>query len=199
MILYDYWRSSASYRVRIALSLKGLSYQKVAVNLLESEHLAAEHLGRNALGRVPVLVDGDLTLTQSGAILEYLNGLCGPDLWPEDRIKCRELVDLIACDIHPICNLGTVKAVCETAGRNVKVEWMVRAMQSGLDALEVLCPAPVGGWAFGHPSMFEVYLVPQMYNASRWGMDLTQWPKLSEINSVAVDLDEFRFAAPVGA
>ena len=196
MILYDYWRSSASYRVRIALNLKGIACNRVQVNLLQNEHKAAEHLTRNPLGRVPVLEHDGQVLTQSGAILEYLDGF-GESLWPDDRLKCRELVDLIACDIHPICNLGTVKAVCEAAGRDIKIEWMVAHMQTGLDALEKLCPLPTNGWAFGKPSMFEVYLVPQLFNASRWSMNVDQWPKLAEICRSAEHLSAFKNAAPV--
>lgn len=195
MILYDYWRSSASYRVRIALELMGLEYQCKPINLLAGEHQQAKHMARNPLGRVPVLEHRGQRVTQSGAILEYLDSL-SPGLWPTDRIKCRELVDLIACDIHPICNLGIVKSVVAEAGRDIKVEWMTRHMQVGLDALEVLCPTPIEGWAFGRPSMFEIYLVPQIYNAKRWGMDVSQWAKLNEIATTASHCSAFIAAEP---
>ena len=196
MILYDYWRSSASYRVRIALNLKGLEFSSQPVDLLTGAHKSADHLELNPLGRVPVLVDSDVSLTQSGAILQYLERY-GDSLWPQNRERCQELVEIIACDIHPICNLGTVKAVCQAAGKDLKVEWMVAHMQTGLDALERLCPEPQGSFCFGaKPSMFEVYLVPQLYNAQRWGMDINQWPKLARLNAECSILGAFKAAHP---
>ncbi len=196
MILYDYWRSSASYRVRIALNLKGLEFESRPVDLLAGAHKSPDHLKLNPLGRVPVFVDHDVSLTQSGAILQHLERY-GSSLWPENRARCQELVDIIACDIHPICNLGTVKAVCQAAGEDIKVQWMVTHMKIGLDALEAVCPEPQGPFCFGaQPSMFEVYLIPQLYNAQRWGMDIEHWPKLARLQAECSPLEAFAAAHP---
>ncbi len=140
-VLYDYFRSSASYRVRIALNLAGIEYETVSVNLLENDHRGPDHLARNPQGLVPVLdIDGQ-RLTQSLAILEYLNnsrdlGLLPPD--PAQRAKVQALAYCLAVDVHPVCNLSVVRHAADIAGgQDGQVEnWMRHFIRPGLVAFE---------------------------------------------------------------
>jgi maleylacetoacetate isomerase len=139
-VLYDYWRSSASYRVRIALAMLGIDYRTVSVDLLAAAHKTPEHLARNPQGKVPVLdIDGHV-LTQSLAIIEYLHETRpGSTVLPADpvgRQRVRALSDAIAMDIHPICNTGTINHVMEltSGGNDVRVAWMQKFIGEGLAA-----------------------------------------------------------------
>ncbi len=142
--LYDYWRSSASYRVRIALNLKGLDFETVTVDLLKGEQKAAENLHRNPQGLVPSLDLGGDMMTQSLAIIEYLDELHpSPALMPttaRERARVRTLSHAIAMDIHPVCNLGVVQRIVELAGgdEQIKVNWMREFISKGLGAFEEL-------------------------------------------------------------
>ncbi|APG85972.1 maleylacetoacetate isomerase [Sinorhizobium americanum] len=203
-VLYDYWRSSASYRVRIALNLVGEDYRSVPVDLLARAHRAPEHLARNPQGLVPVLdIDGE-RLTQSLAIVEYLAetrtaGL----LLPADAIgrqRVRALSHAIAMDIHPVCNLGVVAHVMASAtdGEAVRLAWMQKFIGEGLAAFERLLDHPsTGSFCHGEsPSMADICLVPQLYNARRWQVDLSCCPRLVAIDARCAEIDAFARAHP---
>ncbi|MTI16149.1 maleylacetoacetate isomerase [Rhodobacteraceae bacterium RKSG542] len=203
-VLYDYWRSSASYRVRIGLNHKGISYDAVKVDLLSGEHRGAEHLARNPQGLVPVLEIDGKRFSQSLAILEYLDEVQPqPAFLPEDaegKARVRQLAHAIAMDIHPVCNLGVVKRVQELAGGDdaVKVSWMKEFMSKGLLAFEELLNTPqTGQFCYGDEvSLADICLVPQMYNARRWGVDLSKMRKLTAIADRAAELPAFKAAYP---
>lgn len=185
--LFDYWRSSASYRVRIALNLAGIDYDTVPVDLLGGVHRSEAHRERNPQGLVPVLdIDGH-RFTQSLAIIEYLNetrslGLLPAD--PAERARARALAQAIAVDIHPICNLHVVAHVnALVPGDSVKQDWMSHFIRPGLEAFEALLAGfeqrPFcTGEAIG---LADICLAPQIYNARRWSVSLDG---LWRINSV---------------
>lgn len=188
-VLYDYWRSSASYRVRIGLNMAGIAWRSVPVNLLAAEHRAPEHMARNPQGLVPVLEIDGLRLTQSLAILEYLDETRSLGLMPADapgRARVRALAHAIAMEIHPVCNLSVARAAVEASGGALTTEaWMRRVMGPGLAAVEALLDHPATG-AFCHgdrPTLADLCLVPQLYNARRWGVDLAPLPRLAAIDA----------------
>ncbi len=188
-VLFDYWRSSASYRVRIALNMLGLHHSCVPVDLLSGEHKQPDHLTRNPQGLVPALsIDGHM-LTQSLAIIEYLSET-RPDatLLPADplgRHRVRALSYAIAMDIHPVCNLGVVFHVMQQASDPdaARSTWMRKFIGEGLAAFERLLDHPAtGGFCHGEkPSMADICLVPQIYNARRWNVDLTACARTAAI------------------
>jgi maleylacetoacetate isomerase len=184
--LYDYWRSSASYRVRIALNLLRLPYTAVPVNLLERAQKAPAHLARNPQGLVPTLEIDGLILTQSLAIIEYLNDTHG-GLLPVDapgRARVRALSHAVAMEIAPICNLSVRNHVASlTGGAFSADDWQRHYMTAGLDSLERMLDAPQTG-VFCHEdtvSMADLCLVPQVYNARRAGLDVTSWRTIARI------------------
>jgi maleylacetoacetate isomerase len=201
-VLYDYWRSSASYRVRIALNLKGLPYQAVAVNLLTGQHRSPEHLARNPQGSVPALDIDGLRLTQSLAIIEYLDEtrperpLLLSD--PAGRARVRALAHVIAMEIHPICNLSVANRIAELGGDAARLEWMRQHIDRGLTAFEALLARP-GTGPFCHgdaPGLADCCLVPQLYNARRWHLDPATWPTIARIEAACVELPAFAAAHP---
>ena len=202
--LYDYWRSSASYRVRIALNLKGLAYDQVVVNLLAGEHRADAHRARSPIGYVPALeIDGQM-MTQSMAILEYLEASYpDPALLPADpaeAARLRAITYAIAMDIHPICNLNVTNhhAAAFDGDDSAKDAWMVHFMTRGLAAVEVMADHPRTG-AFLHgeaPGMADCVLVPQLYNARRRNMDLADMPRLAAIEEACLAHPAFAAAVP---
>jgi maleylacetoacetate isomerase len=203
--LYSYWRSSASYRVRIALNLKGLHYEVIPVNLLVGEHVQPEFDARNPQHMVPVLMHGERVMRQSLAILEWLEEtfeggyslLAGPK---RDRARIRAISHLIASDIAPINvlrvvnYLGTVHHFDDAA----KHAWMLHWMKEGFDALEVLLDNPsTGAFCEGdEPTMADCCLIPQIYNAKRWQMDLSAYPRMLAIYAHAMGFKEFSDAVP---
>jgi len=203
-VLFDYWRSSASYRVRIALNLLGIEYDAVAVNLLKQEHKSPEHVARNPRGAVPVLdIDGQ-RLTQSLAIVEYLHETrARSTLLPPDapgRARVRALADAIAMDIHPVCNLGPTGYVMELTGGGdaVRKAWMQKFIGEGFAALEILLDHPATG-RFCHgdtPTMADLCLVPQLYNAVRWEVDLSAMPRIVAIGKACDSIEAFARAYP---
>lgn len=202
VILYDYWRSSASYRVRIALNLAGISYHSVPVDLLKREHKSAEHLARNPQGLVPALfIDGHL-LTQSLAIIDYLSEAHGLNVLPGghlDRTRVRAIAHAIAMDIHPVCNLGVVNQVIALAGNpdETRSAWMKKFIGEGLAAVETMMSILPGPLCFGEvPTLADICLVPQIYNANRWGIDLSNMPRISEAERCLAEIPAFRNAAP---
>jgi maleylacetoacetate isomerase len=201
-ILYDYWRSSASYRVRIALNLAGIDYQSVPVSLLKQEHRAPEYLALNPQGLVPALfIDGQL-LTQSLAIIEYVSETRGANFLPQnplDRARVRALAHAIAMDIHPVCNLSVVNyaaSLTDTPEETTKA-WMQKFIGRGLAALEVMLQQAPGPLCFGStPSLADICLVPQVYNAKRWEVDLGAMPRILSIVGQLTKIDTFARSAP---
>ena len=184
--LYDYWRSSASYRVRMALNLLGVGFEAIPVDLLQAEQVGAANMARNPQGLVPsVEIDG-LTLTQSLAIIEYLNDTRG-GLLPADaagRARVRALSYAVAMEIHPICNLRVGRYVeAVSAGAITMAGWQKKFIGEGLAAVEGLLTHPATG-RFCHGdqiTMADLCLLPQVYNARRWEVDVTSYVQICRI------------------
>ncbi|WP_428152986.1 maleylacetoacetate isomerase [Brevundimonas sp.] len=203
MILHGYWRSGASYRVRIALNLKGLGYDLAAHDLRKGEQKTAAYLALNPQGMVPALQDGDLIVTQSPAILEWLEETHPePALLPRaanDRAAVRAMAALIGCDIHPLNNLRVLKALRSTfdADQATVDAWAAQWIAPGFDALEALIARHGGAWCFGDaPTLADCYLIPQLYSARRFNMDLSAWPRLLAIEATAQAHSAFASAHP---
>lgn len=202
MILHGYFRSSASYRVRIALNLKGLAVQHVSHHLRKGEQTAPDYLALNPQGVVPTLVtdDGDI-LTQSMAILEWLEeSYPTPPMLPADKLlraKIRAFADIIACDVHPVQNLKVLRKVGYlTASEQAANEWAKWVNEEGLDVCEKLA-AGDSRFAFGdEPTLADICLVPQLANARRFGCDLARWRRLMAIEAACNALPAFADAAP---
>ena len=203
IVLYDYWRSSASYRVRIALQTLGLAYESVPIDLLASAHKDPSYLKINPQGLVPSLRIDGRTLTQSLAIIEYLaetrpEGRFLPDT-AAGRQRVRALSYAVAMDIHPICNLHVVSHVARLAGKeSARKEWMIKFIGSGLHALEQMLDDPAAGrFCFGDtPTMADFCLVPQVYNARRWGIEMSPFPRVARIGDECNALPAFKAAHP---
>ena len=201
MQLYSYFRSSAAYRVRIALNLKGIDHGVIPVNLVAGEQRGEDYRRHNPQGLVPSLVAGNSTLTQSTAILEWLEEQY-PDtpLYPEDtlhRAQVRALCQLIACDIHPLNNLRVLKYLKNELGQDEADvrQWYAHWVIEGFAALEPQLPAD--GFVNGDaPGMGEAYIVPQVYNARRFEVDLDAFPKLRALDERCAPLEAFQRARP---
>jgi maleylacetoacetate isomerase len=202
LILHSAWRASAPYRVRIALNLKGLAYAYAPVNLASGEQRQDAYRAVNRQSLVPALEVHGRILTQSLAIMEWLEETHpNPPLLPVDpldRATVRAMADIIACDIHPVNNLRILKSLAaigqdETA-RNA---WVARWVGEGFDALEPMVASCGKGWAFGAgPTMADCCLVPQVYNAQRFGVDLTPWPAITAVADAAAQHPAFAAAHP---
>ncbi len=205
MQLFDYFRSSASYRVRITLNLKGLDCEQVGVNLLKGEHKGEEHLTRNPQGFVPALaLDSSEVLTQSLAIIEYLEEVY-PEVavLPQDavgRARVRALAQLIACDIHPVDNLRVLKYLTGELGvsEEQKTRWYQHWIEEGFKALETrLSEKETGTFCHGDsPTLADICLAPQIFNAQRFNVDLTPFPRIMAIHQTFEALDAFKDARP---
>ena len=204
MTLHGYWRSSASYRVRIALALKGVEVKHVAVNLREGEQSEREHIARNPQGFVPVLeLEDGIRLTQSLAIMDYLDATFRkPSLMPSDAVLRSKILSaslIIASDIAPIQNLSVLKylrAEYEQGDDEVR-DWAQHWISRGFKALEQQASASDTRFLFtDRPMFFECCLIPQIYNARRFGVDMDRFPKLKEIDARCRDLPAFQMAAP---
>ena len=204
VILYDYWRSSASYRVRIALNLKGIAFDSVPVNLLDGSHQTEEHRRRNPQGFVPVLAIDGMMMTQSLAILEYLDTSAPqPPLLPTnpaEAARLRAIAYAIAMEIHPICNPSVVghHAAAFDGDADDKADWMRHFIDKGLRAVETLADHPTTG-PFLHgdaPGLADIVLVPQIYNARRWGVALVDMPRLVAVDAACRELPSFVAAEP---
>jgi maleylacetoacetate isomerase len=205
--LYGYWRSSASYRVRIGLELKGLHYESVPVNLLRDggEQRAARYRAINPQGLVPTLEDGPQRITQSLAILEYLEETAPePPLLPRgaaERARVRSLAQVVASDTHPLANLRVLQYLTEVLGRSPEERhaWIRHWLAQGLAACEALLAGHPATGRHCHgdaPTLADVCLVPQLYNARRFDCDLSGYPTLLRIEGACLALPAFVAAHP---
>jgi maleylacetoacetate isomerase len=201
IILYDYWRSSVSYRVRIVLNLKGVAYNSVPTSLLEGAHKAAEYVARNPQGFVPMLsIDGH-DLTQSLAIIDYLDAnYPGPKMVsssPADRAKTLAQALVIAADIHPVNNLRVLKYLKDKLGHDQAAidDWYRHWIVEGFTALEAMAPED-GLFGGDLPNLADVCLVPQMSNARRFDTPLEAFPKLLRIDAALTEMPAFKAAHP---
>lgn len=204
MILYGFAFSSASYRVRIALALKNVNATQINVKLRDGEHRQAEYLALNPQGFVPALrLDDGRVLTQSAAIIEYLEEtIPEPRLLPADpalRAEVRALCQLVACDIHPLNNLRVLRYLEGPLGlaQGARDTWYRHWVQAGFEALEQFLVRTAGRFCVGDsPSMADVYLVPQVFNARRFATDLAAFPRIVAIDAACRELPAFAGAAP---
>src|SRR3984893_13165978 len=204
--LFGYWRSSAPYRVRIALNLKRITARQVAVDLQAGEQKGEEHRARNPAGVVPVWRDADgFTLAQSLSIIEYLDEIYpDPPLLPGDprqKALCREIANTIACDIHPIGNLRVLEKLAADygAGDAARAAWKRHWIGpgAGCGAIEARLAAIAGRHAVGDQiTLADICLVPQVYNARRFGLDLAPYPGLAAADAAAREQPAFAAAAP---
>ncbi|GGB67311.1 maleylacetoacetate isomerase [Blastomonas aquatica] len=200
-VLFDYWRSSASYRVRIALNLKGIAYRAVATDLLTSQQKAPDYVARNPQGFVPMLhIDGH-DLTQSLAIIDYLDATRpDPRLLPADpaaRAATLARAMIIIADIHPVNNLRMLRYLkTDMAQEQAAIDdWYRHWVAEGFAALEALAP-DAGLFGGTQPDLTDVCLVPQMANARRFDLDLTLYPKLVRIDAELQAIPAFAAAHP---
>jgi maleylpyruvate isomerase len=207
MRLYTYFRSSAAYRVRIALNLKGLGYDAVPVHLLRGggEQLQDEYRKINPSGLVPTFQDDWITLTQSMAILEYLEDEHPQvPLLPKDavgRARVRELAQIVACDIHPVNNLRVLRYLKHDLelSEEAKSEWYRHWAAEGLAVMETLLARDPSAGPLCHgylPTIADCFLVPQVYNAQRHGVDVSVYPNIARIYAACAKLPPFVAAHP---
>ena len=205
MKLYDYFRSSAAYRVRIALNLKGLDAQREFVHLVKAQQRADTYLKVNPQGLVPTLVTDDVVLTQSLAIVEWLDEMQPePRLLPSsasERARVRAIALAIACDIHPLNNLRVLNYLTHTLGVSdeQKNGWYRYWVDVGFEALEQQLARDGATGAFCHgdaPTLADICLVPQVANARRYKVDLTPYPTIVRIDARCRELPAFAAAAP---
>ncbi|MDQ6701720.1 MAG: maleylacetoacetate isomerase [Pseudomonadota bacterium] len=202
--LFGYWRSSAAYRVRIALNLKRITARQVSVQLQLSEQKSEEHRARNPAGLVPVWRDPDgFTLAQSLAIIGYLDEIYpDPPLLPDDprqKAVCREIAYTIACDIHPVGNLRVLEKLTADygAGADTRAAWNRQWIGTGFGAIEARLAAAAGRHAVGNMiSLADICLVPQVYNARRARLDLAPYPRIAAADAAAREQPAFAAAAP---
>lgn len=207
LVLYGYWRSSAAYRVRIALNLKGLAYKLRPVHLLRDggEQHSEAFRQLNPQEQIPCLIDGEQVVTQSVAIIEYLDETRPPPallpIDPAGRARVRALALAMACDVHPLGNLRVLQyleanfAVDEGA----RAEWSRHWIATGINALEVMLAGSKATGRYCHgdnPGLADACLVPQMYNARRWKLPLESYPTIGRIVDACGELEAFRLAAP---
>lgn len=201
LVLHDYFRSSASYRVRIALNLKGLDYERVEVSLIAGEQKSDEYLAQNAQGFVPMLVADGETIIQSLAIIDWLDRTFPePQLIPDEpmpRAVALAQAQVVASDIHPLNNLRVLKYLTRDLGLNeqTKDRWIARWIAEGFEALEAM--AGEGRYLGGDtPGIADCCLVPQMYNARRFEVAVDHYPRLVAIDAACIELDAFQRAHP---
>ncbi|MAD77197.1 MAG: maleylacetoacetate isomerase [Rheinheimera sp.] len=205
MKLYSYWRSSAAYRVRIALNLKQLSFETIPVHLLKDggQQHSAQYQQLNPNQLVPTYVDGELTLNQSLAIIEYLDEMYPePALLPKDAVakaQVRSLALDIACDIHPLNNLRVLQYLTGplTLTDEQKTEWIHHWLHTGFTALEQRLLRTAGEFCYGDSiTLADICLVPQVYNALRFKLDTLEYPTISRLYHHCQQLAGFALAAP---
>jgi maleylpyruvate isomerase len=204
LALHGYWRSTASYRVRIALNLKGLDYRQITHDLRSGEQSSADYAAINPQGLVPALETHGTTLTQSPAILEWLEErFPTPPLLPAtpgDRVIIRAMVALVCCDMHPLNNLRVLNALRKDFGASeAKLSrWIAHWIETGFAALEQLVARHGSGFAFGDaPTLADCCIVPQAYSAQRFGISLKPYPAIASSVESCQKLHEFEDADPV--
>jgi maleylacetoacetate isomerase len=207
LVLYGYWRSSAAYRVRIALNLKGLAYESRPVHLINNggEQHAPDYRALNPQQLVPCLVDHGQVFTQSMAIIEYLEETRPqPPLLPADavgRARVRALAQVVGCDVHPLGNLRVLQHLVAQFGADdsAKGVWSRHWIGEGFQALETMLAGDVDTGRFCHgdtPTLADACLVPQVYNALRWKLPMDDFPTIQRIYDTCQTLEAFRHAAP---
>jgi maleylacetoacetate isomerase len=205
MKLYGFFRSSAAFRVRIALNLKKLDYETAAIHLRRNHQTRPDYLRVNPQGLVPTLQDGDRTLIQSLAIIEYLDEVYPePPLLPKhpaDRARVRALAEIVACDIHPINNLRVLRYVTHSLGHDEAAiaAWYNHWIDAGFRAFEgLLADDPrTGSFCFGDtPGLADITLVPQVVNAERYRLDLAPYPTITRVFENCMKLEPFVAAHP---
>ncbi len=206
MKLYNFFRSGTSHRLRIAMNLKGLSADYVAVDLRREEHLGAAFKALNPQGLVPALVtDDEQVLIQSPAIIEWLEEMYpAPALLPKDpmrRARVRALAAIVGCDIHPVNNRRILETLRKQFGADEAAinAWCGTWIAEGFDALEALLAADTRRGAFcvgDAPTLADVYLVPQVESARRFKVDLARWPLIAAVEAACLQLPAFQKAAP---
>jgi len=205
MKLYNFFRSGTSHRLRIALRLKGLDVDYVAVDLRREQHLSDEYKALNPQGLVPALVHDGSVLIQSPAIIEWLEErFPTPALLPtaiDDRARVRALAAIVGCDIHPVNNRRILEALRHDFGADDASvnRWCANWITAGFDAIEALLATDArrGDFCFGaSPTLADVYLVPQVESARRFKVDISRWPRIQAVDAACNRLDAFRLAAP---
>jgi maleylacetoacetate isomerase len=206
MKLYSYFRSSAAFRVRIALNLKNLDFETAAIHLRRNDQSKSDYRGINPQGLVPALEDGGQTLIQSLAIIAYLDEVHPePPLLPRDpadRARVRALADIVACDIHPINNLRVLRYLTRELGHDEAsiAKWYNHWIAAGFEAMEPLLAKDPRTGSFCHgdsPGLADITLVPQVVNAERYQLDLALYPTLKRIYENCMRLEPFVAAHPV--
>jgi len=204
-MLYSFWRSSCSWRVRIALNFKGLSHEQIPVRLARSDgdQLAPNYLARNSMGQVPLLEwedDGEVRqIAQSMAILEYLEEVCpDPPLLPKDpylRARCRQLSEIVNSGIQPLQNMSLTAQVEDLGGSGA--EWRELVIRRGLAALERSAEVTAGRYLVGNEvTMADVMAIPQLYNARRYDVRVEDFPTISAAEAACTKLGPFVAARP---
>ena len=202
MQLHGYYRSSATYRVRIALGLKGVTSSQISHHLRRGEQRLPGYLRLNPQGLVPALEVAGCVLTQSLAIIEWIEEMQPqPPLLPSEpfaRARVRAFALAIACDIHPVQNLKILNRLRDLGvSSDAVTQWAADVNEEGLDACEGLLQAQQGPFCFGEqPTLADICLVPQLANARRFGIDVEQFPRLLAAEAAANDLAAFQAAAP---
>jgi len=203
--LYGYFRSSAAFRVRIALNLKKLDYENAAIHLRRNDQTTPDYLAVNPQGLVPTLDDDGRTLIQSLAIIEYLEeAYPDPPLLPghpADRARVRALAEIVACDIHPINNLRVLRYLTHSLGHDETAiaTWYNHWIDAGFQAFERLLVGDPRTGAFCHgdrPGIADIALVPQVVNAERYRLDLVPYPTIARIHQSCMALEAFAAAHP---
>eukprot|EP00249_Psilotum_nudum_P004529 c18044_g1_i1 orf=696-1373(-) len=199
--LYNYWRSSCSWRVRIALAYKGIQYEYIAVNILKGEHLTEEYTGLNPLHLVPTLEDGDFVVSDSLAILEYLEEkFPEPALLPVDlkkRAMIRQAVNCVVASIQPLQNTSVLALIKEKVGPSEDLEWAQYFIENGFTALEMHLTKTAGKYCFGDDfTLADVVLLPQINNALRYKVDMAKFPTLQRIGTSLKELPWIQESLP---